>query len=453
MKEDDHCRLDLLVHIFDMVTPFSVRAATDWQKFESQWLAPYACSSVGAHATRRFAEEEHPYRTAFQRDRDRIIHSRAFRRLKHKRQVFLITEGDHFRTRLTHTLEVAQIARTMARALGLNEDLVEAIALGHDLGHTPFGHLGEAVLNDIMQGRDTLEGLFDGGSFGGFKHNYQSLRVVDLLEQKYEFPGLNLTAPVREGILKHTRLKRDLFQYPAFDVHGLAFELDLATTLEGQVAAIADEVAQRTHDLEDGLRAGLVEVEEVRQLEIVQQVEAQHDHGARAGAQVNQRGDGSLYRNWLINGLINFLVSDIIQQTLQQIGEFFRQFNRLHYFDQELVHFSPELDPLQKALNSFIYQRIIFVPAVQKADAQVREILRTLFRCYYEKPELLPALDLRRADLSERPRMIADFIAGMTDHFTLMEIGRLRQLGLSMPNLDEALLRLPAMKEFTGVHA
>ncbi|MGH7449833.1 MAG: dGTP triphosphohydrolase, partial [bacterium] len=263
---------------------FSLRTVADWHNIESHWLAPYACSSVGAHATRRFAENEHKYRTAFQRDRDRIIHSRAFRRLKHKRQVFLITEGDHFRTRLTHTLEVAQISRTMARALGLNEDLVEAIALGHDLGHTPFGHLGETVLNEILQGYDTLEGLLDPdlalqssegkSGFGGFKHNYQSLRVVDVLEQKYEVAGLNLTAPVREGILKHTRLKRGQYEYPSFDVEALAFELDMATTLEGQIVAIADEVAQRTHDLEDGLRAGLVEVEEVRRLEIVQQVEA-----------------------------------------------------------------------------------------------------------------------------------------------------------------------------------
>jgi len=425
---------------------FTLRTAADWQKFEAQWLASYACSSVGAHATRRFAENAHEYRTAFQRDRDRIIHSRAFRRLKHKRQVFLITDGDHFRTRLTHTLEVAQISRTMARALGLNEDLVEAIALGHDLGHTPFGHLGESVLNEILQGRDTLDGVFDGpalslkssegkAGFGGFKHNYQSLRIVDGLEQKYEFSGLNLTAPVREGILKHTRLKRGQYQYPNFGVDALAFELDAATTIEGQIVAIADEVAQRTHDLEDGMRAGLATVEQVRELEIVRRVEERLPiaqllpNSPTASAEDNDY----VYRNELINGLINLLVSDIIQQTLQQVERFSDHWGRLSFFNEEVVQFSPEIDPLQKALNAFIYQQIIFVPSVQRADAQVKEVLRTLFRLYYEDAQLLPAVEWHHSPLAERPRQIADFIAGMTDHFALAEIARLRQKGVAVP--------------------
>lgn len=440
-----------------MGTTFSLRTAADWQKFEAQWLAPFACRSADAHVTRRFLENEHAYRTAFQRDRDRLIHSRAFRRLKHKRQVFLITEGDHFRTRLTHTLEVAQISRTMARALGLNEDLVEAIALGHDLGHTPFGHLGETVLNEILQGGDTLDGLLDPdlvlqssegkSGLGGFKHNYQSLRVVDVLEQKYEVAGLNLTAPVREGILKHTRLKRGQYNYPAFDVAALAFELDAATTLEGQVVAIADEVAQRTHDLEDGLRAGLVEVEEIRRLEIVQQVEARLPiakllAGAEpSAASPHEEGDHYLYRNQLINGLINLLVSDIIQQTLQQVEKFTGQFNRLHFFDQELVRFSPELEPLQKALNAFIYQHIIFVPTVQKADAQVREILRALFKLYYQDAQLMPRFSLTQSSGGKTgPRQIADFIAGMTDNFVLREIERLRRQGMPGPEFEKNLL-------------
>ncbi len=431
---------------------FSLRTASDWQKFEAQWLASYACSSVSTHETRRFAEREHAYRTAFQRDRDRIIHSRAFRRLKHKRQVFLITEGDHFRTRLTHTLEVAQISRTMARALGLNEDLVEAIALGHDLGHTPFGHLGETVLNEILQGRDRLDGLLDPdraleasqekSGFGGFKHNYQSLRVVDVLEQKYEVAGLNLTAPVREGILKHTRLKRGEYNYPSLDVAALAFELDAATTLEGQVVAIADEVAQRTHDLEDGLRAGLVEVEEIRRLEIVKLVEERLAMvKLSAAALASKNGDHYLYRNQLINGLINLLVSDVIEQTLQQVETFAGRFKRLNFFDRELVRFSDEIDPLQKTLNAFIYQRIIFVPAVQKADAQVREILRALFKLYYQDRQLMSRLSLLKIlDEKSGPRQIADFIAGMTDNFVLKEIERLRRQGISVPEFEKNLL-------------
>jgi dGTPase len=430
-----------------MSTIFSLRTAGDWQRFEAQWLAPYACRSVGAHATRQFSEKEHDYRTAFQRDRDRIIHSRAFRRLKHKRQVFLITEGDHFRTRMTHTLEVAQISRTMARALALNEDLVEAIALGHDLGHTPFGHLGEHVLNEILQGRDTLDGLLDGSSFGGFKHNYQSLRIVDVIERRYEFAGLNLTAPVREGILKHTRLKRGQFNYPDFGVAALAFNLDMATTLEGQVVAIADEVAQRTHDLEDGLRAGLVDLEEARLVEIVRLVEERLSL-ARLLSRVSPQpgspekdGNRYLYRNQLINGLINLLVSDIIQQTLQQVEKFSEACGRLDAFDQELVRFSAELEPLQKALNSFIYRHIIFVSSNRAADEQVREVLRTLFRLYYQDTNLMPASALRNVISTDLPRQIADFIAGMTDNFALAEIKRLRQMGLPTPNTDDRLLR------------
>ena len=417
-----------------MLNLFRFRTAADWQNFEAQWLAPYACRSADANATRRFPEHEHAYRTAFQRDRDRLIHSRAFRRLKHKRQVFMITEGDHFRTRLTHTLEVAQISRTMARALGLNEDLVEAIALGHDLGHTPFGHLGETVLNEILQGRDTLEGVLDSRSHGGFKHNYQSLRIVDGIEQKYLVPGLNLTAPVREGILKHTRLKRGQYVYPDFEVAALSFELDAATTLEGQLVAIADEVAQRTHDLEDGLRAGLTTIDAVRQLEIVSLVEARR--GKMVTGNEAPAGREHLYRNHLVNGLIHLLVTDIIEHTLQQVEKFATEQQRLHFFDQELVRFSPAIEPLQKQLNAFIYQEIIFVPSVQRMDRQVREVLRTLFRCYYLEPQLMPETGLAPATPEARPRLIADFIAGMTDHFVLREIERLRGQGLPVPEIE-----------------
>ncbi|HDP99425.1 MAG TPA: dNTP triphosphohydrolase, partial [bacterium] len=244
-----------------------------YEQIEETVLAPYATKTVGANDTRVYPEVEHAYRTAFQRDRDRVVHSRAFRRLKHKQQVFLISEGDHYRTRLTHTLEVAQLSRTMARALGLNETMVEAIALAHDLGHTPFGHVGEIVLNQILTGTDDLNGLLNKKNIGGFKHNYQSLRVLDKIEKKYEFDGLNLTAPVREGVLKHTRLLKGQYQYPDLYYDGLYFDTDNATTLEGQVVAICDEIAQRTHDLEDGIRAGLVELEHVRENKIIVSVE------------------------------------------------------------------------------------------------------------------------------------------------------------------------------------
>lgn len=420
--------------------PFQQRTREDWQRFEAQWLAPYACPSVHAHHTRLFSEAEHAYRAAFQRDRDRIIHSRAFRRLKHKRQVFLITEGDHFRTRLTHTLEVAQISRTAGRGLGLNEDLLEAVALGHDLGHTPFGHLGETVLDEILQGRDTLDGALAQRSGGGFKHNYQSLRIVDELEMKYEFPGLNLTAPVREGLLKHTRLKRGQIRYENLALAGLHFEWDHATTVEGQLVALADEVAQRTHDFEDGIRAELVTPEEIRDLEIVQRVEEQF--GLRAVAEKNLY----LYCNRLVNGLINLLVSDLIAQGLRNLDRFVTEKGRTYLFDEEIMHFSPEVDALQNQLNKFIYQRIIFHPNTRRTDAHACEVLRSLFRAYCADRSLLPLHaepEQARHTPTTLQRRIADFIAGMTDNFALTEFERLRSRGLVLPEVDLEALRLP----------
>ncbi len=425
----------------------SHRTRADWQKFEAQWLAEYACASATATATRLRAEEEHPYRTAFQRDRDRLVHARAFRRLKHKRQVFLITEGDHFRTRLTHTLEVAQISRTIGRALGLNEDLLEAIALGHDLGHTPFGHLGEEVLNEILQGNDALEGALSGAALGGFKHNYQSLRIVDDLELKYEFAGLNLTAPVREGILKHTRLKRGQIHYAELNLHGLFFELDHATTMEGQIVAQADEIAQRTHDFEDGLRAELVSPEEIRELEIVRRIEQE------AGLQKLLAHNRYVYCNRLVNGLINLLVSDLIQETLGNAARFLEEKRRARHFDEEIVRFSAAIDPLQRELNKFIYQQIIFTPENRGADDDAVQVLRSLFRAYYEDAALWPAnarFFLREQEGMngrEYTRRVADFIAGMTDHFSLNEFERLQRLGLPLPPVNLAALRTPRREQ------
>ena len=427
--------------------PFHQRTREDWQRMEAQWLAPYACPSAHAHSTRRHAEPEHAYRAAFQRDRDRIIHSRAFRRLKHKRQVFLITEGDHFRTRLTHTLEVAQISRTAGRALGLNEDLLEAIALGHDLGHTPFGHLGESVLDEILQGRDTLGGVLGQESCGGFKHNYQSLRIVDALETKYEFPGLNLTAAVREGLLKHTRLKRGQIRYDDLALAGLHFDLDHATTVEGQLVALADEVAQRTHDFEDGLRAELVTPEEIRDLEIVQRAEEQFQ--LRRVVEQNLY----LYCNRLVNGLVNLLVSDLIIQGLQNLERFVAEKQRRHLFDEELIHFGPETETEQNQLNKFIYQRIIFHPTTRRTDAHARELLRSLYRIYYEEPTLLPqaaGITPLYVSIYDQRRRIADFIAGMTDSFAITEFERLQQRGLHLPEVDLAALRLPRTRTRFG---
>ncbi len=411
---------------------FKLRDRQFYERLEHEVLAPYAAKSEHAHRTRRYEEKEHPYRTAFQRDRDRIVHSRSFRRLKHKQQVFLISEGDHYRTRITHTFEVSQLARTLAKALGLNEELTEAIALGHDLGHTPFGHIGEVVLHDILSGRDHLNGALKGENIGGFKHNYQSVRVVDQLEKKYEFDGLNLTAPVREGILKHTRLLRDQYSYPDFYFDGLHFEQDMASTLEGQLVAICDEIAQRTHDLEDGVRAGLAELEQVIELDIIREVEKKFN------LQDLFLKDRYTYRNKLINYLINFLIDDIIQTTLDQISSFYARKKRYHSFDEEIVRFSPQVDQLQLQLNDFIYKEIIFKGKGHDINHTNKNIIRTLVKKYLEDPSRLSNYIFKKvSDIETRHapdwvpsmgaknslslRIIADHVASMTDRFAIIE--------------------------------
>ena len=336
--------------------------------------------------------------------------------------------GDHYRTRLTHTMEVAQLARTISRVLGLNEDLTEAIAIGHDLGHTPFGHLGEVLLNDILQGKYHHKPGFPNENLGGFKHNYQSLRILDRLETKYAFPGLNLTAPVREGILKHTQLSKKRIKHPDFVYQGLHFDASHALTLEGQVVEMADEVAQRTHDLEDGIRAGLVDVEEIRALEIVLLVEEKLELEAIA-----QNGN-ELYQNRIINGLVDFLVTDLMQSSLENIEAFCERENRVQAFDTMLVSFSKPVDRLQKQLNKFIYKNIIEVPAVNRTEAFFRNVLLELYSAYIHYPELLiehkVGIDPQNGKQTISPRVLCDHIAGMTDHFALTEYKRLGKLKL-----------------------
>ena len=397
--------------------PSALRKRSDLEKIEETILAPWAARSTRFAPTRLHAEPEHAYRTAFQRDRDRIIHSRAFRRLKHKRQVFLTESGDHYRTRITHTLEVSQLSRTMARTMGVNEELAEAIALGHDLGHTPFGHIGEVVLHDILSGADTLDGILPGRDAGGFKHNYQSLRVVDVLEKKYNWDGLNLTAAVREGILKHTRLRRQVIHYPGFNLEGLHYELDNATTIEGQIVAVCDEIAQRTHDLEDGIRAGFVSLERVRELPVIREIDR------CTGVKLDDR---FIYRNALIRSLVNFLVTDVMEATLERIDTFIDLSGRSSHFDTLLVWFSDRVNPLQEELDRFIASEIIRIASEERSDDQAREIIRTLFRSYFLQPGLLP--DYRLAPVyndSTFLRAIADHIAGMTDNYAELEIKRI----------------------------
>lgn len=415
---------------------FNIRNRETLERIEEKVLSPFAAKSGDWNDSRLVHEKNHSYRTAFQRDRDRIIHSRAFRRLKHKRQVFLTTYGDHYRTRLTHTVEVAQLSRTIARTLGLNEDLVEAISLGHDLGHTPFGHTGEVVLHNILCGRDNLDGVNAGENIGGFKHNYQSLRIIDVNEARYDFQGLNLTSAVREGILKHTGLRRDEINYPNFQKEGLNYELDDATTLEGQVVAICDEIAQRTHDLEDGIRADYVSLQQVRSLQIIHKVENQSD------IPIDMTKNPFLYRNTLIRKLVNYLVTDVINSTLENLKSFYKINNRFTLFDRLIVWFSENVDPLQKELDTFIMKNIISIASEKRSDVTAANIIRSLYKIYYQNPNLLPEYRLKQCVNSETihkiyfgaqdekkiikeklfqnvlyARAVCDYIAGMTDFY------------------------------------
>ena len=417
-------------------------------------------------ATRRQplrAEGRHfDYRTAFQRDRDRIVHSRAFRRLKHKTQVYVPHTGDHPRTRLTHTLEVAQIGRTMARALGLNEDLVEAIGLGHDLGHTAFGHSGEKTIARVLAGEEPGCPLPPElvPQLGTFKHNYQSLRVVDLLEQRYDLPGLNLTDQVREGILKHTTWKVS-YPFPLPTSEGL--RLGLPCHLEGQVVALADEIAQQTHDLEDGLQADAVSLDEVERLGAAQAV------SARAGAAYRDERRRWRRATLLQRGLIHMFVTDAIQTTVRAVN---RLVARHQVSDRAgwqaiadtipaaVVTLSRRATPLFAELKAFIYRFIINHQEVNRQDHRARVVMAGLFRAYYENPLLLPTYALlRHHEATGRPylrdvpipqipaevaqhyrleprfvRLVADHLAGMSDRFALEEFATLYHPAAGVPS-------------------
>ena len=416
-----------------------------WERFEEERLSVVASRSARAERPHPLPpeEREEPFRTAYTRDRDRLLHSRAFRRLKHKTQVFIPFEGDHFRTRLTHTLEVSQIARSVARALLLNEDLTEAIALGHDLGHTPFGHSGESVLDALLRGQDPDLPLPPAviRKTGAFKHNYQSVRVVDRLEHRYSHPGLNLTHDVREGILKHTLWKRS-FPFPLDFVEGL--RLSSGGSLEAQVVNWSDEIAQQAHDLEDGLT--MVRDEKIEELEISRRIRRRRGRPEEI----------SLRRAELVRGLYNDLISDLIHSSRVKIARWVekrairtsRDMERLRdRLPGDLVSFSPEGARRYRELKSFVYQNIIHSFPIARRDGRARTVMRRLFLAFHENPRLLPDDVLRRyqeeaglrylrdvalsqvaAEIEKHYRRqplllraIADHIAGMTDKYALEE--------------------------------
>ena len=382
------------------------RAREAFEQEERQRLAPFA-ACAGDSAGRIVEEEEHAYRTAFQRDRDRIVHARAFRRLEFKTQVFVHLENDHYRNRLTHTIEAAQVARTIARALRLNEDLCEAITLAHDLGHTPFGHAGEAVLAEWME------------NDGGFDHNRQSLRIVDLLENRYsEFSGLNLTAETREGILK----------YEADWSHPVDLPVRYAQrTLEAQVADCADEIAYLHHDLDDGLRSGVLTVAQLADMSLWKRAQAvtedpASDRGATAQIPSADSRPSSVLRAQTIGALGDALISDLIFETGQRLTtDPPASLVDLRDRTGPLVGFSAEFDQGKRELKSFLSENFYHHPRVMRRTRKAEWIVGDLFKTYRDDPKLLPAHVRTRFSREGQPRAISDYIPGMTDRFAMDE--------------------------------
>ena len=360
------------------------------ERREAQLLAPCAMASARS-AGRIHDEPEAAYRTCFQRDRDRIIHSKAFRRLEYKTQVFLNHEGDHYRTRLTHTIEVAQIARTISRALRLNEDLTEAIAMAHDLGHTPFGHSGEEALRDLMV------------DHGGFEHNAQGLRVVDLLERQYpDFPGLNLTQEVRESIAKHSTR----WDCPSADGFPAGPPL-----LEAQVVELADSIAYDNHDLQDGLEARILTRGRLSDVGLWREAEkaVTERYGNLSTPQLCKQA---------IRYLVNRLVTDAVEESLREIeSRGLASWQDARRQEANVVRLSPELDERKNQLEEFLYEVLYADYRVLRLTISARRFVRMIFEAYVSDPRQLPPQHRRLAAQHGVHRAVCDYVAGMTDRF------------------------------------
>lgn len=372
-------------------------------------LAPYACDPARSRG-RRIAELPSPPRNEHQRDRDRVVHCTAFRRLAHKTQVFVAFEGDLFRTRLTHSLEVAQIGRSIARTLDLNEDLVEAIALAHDLGHTPFGHAGGEALDECMR------------EHGGFEHNLQSLRVVDRLEQRYpEFDGLNLSFETREGLLKHcTRARAERLQGgPAGDV-ARRFLDGTQPSLEAQLCNLADEIAYAAHDVDDGLRSGLLDAAALQDVPLL----ARHRGQALSQhPQLAQAGDRRLLAETL-RRMLSAQIADVVRATSAALGAHAPAHADAVRGLPPLVVFSPDMRSEATALKRFLFSSLYRHPTVTQTTDRARAVVQGLYAAYAAAPAELPA-EHRAAFDRRGPRALADYIAGMTDRFAAREYTRL----------------------------
>ena len=379
-------------------------------------LAPYACDPAASRG-RLHDEPESAYRSAFQRDRDRVIHCGAFRRLKHKTQVFVYHEGDYYRTRLTHSLEVAQIARSVSRALGLNEDLAEALALAHDFGHTPFGHAGEDALDAAM------------APYGGFDHNAQTLRLVTKLERRYPtFDGLNLSWEALEGLVKHNGpltgprvseerpLPAAIAEYVDENAPGHDLALDSYASAEAQVAALADDIAYNSHDVDDGLRAGLFDIGDMADLPLVgpafEKMRARHGDIERARL-----------IHVAVSQMIGAMVEDLLAETRRRLAQTgVGSVDDIRALDGPVVAFSEELAAADRAVKAFLGDNMYRHHRVNRMTSKARRVVGEMFELMFAEPELLPAEWRGRAEQKDpagRARMIADYIAGMTDRYAL----------------------------------
>ena len=378
-----------------------MKTRTEVEQRERETLASYAQKS-GDSAGRFHGEPPHPFRTEYERDRARIVHSRSFRRLEYKTQVFLNGTGDHLRTRLTHTIEVASLSRTISRALALNEDLAEAISLAHDLGHAPFGHSGEETLDELMRGH------------GGFDHNAQSLRVVELIERKYpRFPGLNLSAEVREGLCKHPSTGS---ADPAATTRGYR-----NPTLEAQIADLADEVTYYSHDLDDGLEFDLITAEQLLELTAWREsLEEVRRHFPTL--------QGRALSGYTIRCMIDRQVQDVITTSAGRIETAqVRSAEEVREHPERLVSYSDELRDANCELRSFLYANLYFHPTVADVNERACEMLRNVFNAYLARPELLGETTTQRLNEEGLYRTVCDYLSGMTDRYLLEEHARLFQ--------------------------
>ncbi len=365
------------------------------EEIEASILAPYALKSSESKG-RVHAEKESNTRPAFERDRDRIIHTSAFRRLEYKTQVFVNYEGDHYRTRLTHTLEVAQLGRSIARRLGGNQDLAESICLAHDFGHPPFGHAGEHALNLLMS------------EYGGFNHNTQSYRIVTELEQNYpKFKGLNLTYETREGMIKHET------DYDKSDAS--EFEPDKRASLEAQIANFADEIAYNAHDLEDGLRAGLFSPYDLEHLTLWQDL--RDEIGWENGSSYNE-----VIRHELIRELIGMSVNNVLEQTAVTLNN--SQIDtpeRVQLHHENIVGYTDDFAPKVKELKKFLFDSMYRHYRLVRMQTKAERFISDLFTAYMKEPAMLPHTTQKRITAVPQPRVITDYIAGMTDRYALNE--------------------------------